>query len=102
MPPNQINLENLHFNPFYNKKFPDAKDERVPDEIFFNKVNAQNFESSYLFPNDSESILSEKQNSETIHAIHVNIRCLSKDFDTLLDILRDSNNSLNVLYITET
>ena len=48
------------------------------------------------------SFLSEKENSETINAIHENIRKLSKDFDNLLDILRDSNKSFNVLCLTET
>ena len=55
-----------------------------------------------FFPNEIENFLSEKENSESINAIHVNIRSLSKNFDNLLDILRDSNNSLNVLCITET
>ena len=70
-------------------------------KFFFNEFNTQNFECSYLFPNEIESFLSEKENSETINAIHVNIRSLSKNFDNLLDILRDSNNSSNVLCITE-
>ena len=101
MSPNQINFENLHFNPLYNEKFSHAEDERDPDENFFNEVSTQNFECSYLFPNEIESLLSEKENSETINAIHVNIRSLSNNFHYLLDILRDSNNSFNVLYLTE-
>ena len=35
MPPSKINFENLHFKLFYNESFPDAEDERDPDEIFF-------------------------------------------------------------------
>ena len=46
----------------------------------------QNFECSYLFPNEIESFLSEKENSETINEIHVNIRSLSNNFENLLDI----------------
>ena len=99
---NQINFENLHFNPFYNETFSDAEDERDPDVNLYNEVNTQNLECSYLFPNEIESFLSEKENSEIINAIHVNIRSLSKNFDNLLDILRDNNNSFNVLCITET
>ena len=101
MPPNQINFENLFFNPFYNERFSDAEDERDPDENFFNEVKTQNFECSNLFPNEIESFLSEKENSETINAIHVNIMSLSKNFDNLLDILRESENSFNVLCLTE-
>ena len=71
-------------------------------KIFFHDVNTQNFEFSYLFANEIERFLSEKENSKTIHAIHVNIKSLSKNFDNLLDILRNSNNSFNVLCITET
>ena len=56
MPSNQVNFENLHINPFYNESFSGAKDERVPDENFFNEVNTQNF----LFPNKIESLISEK------------------------------------------
>ena len=37
MLPNQINFENLHLNPFYNKSFSDAEDERDPDENFLMK-----------------------------------------------------------------
>ena len=83
MPPNQINFENSHFSPFYNESFSDAEGERDPDENFFSEFNTQNFECSYLFPNEIESFLSEKENSETINAIHVNIRSSSKNFDNL-------------------
>ena len=85
MPPNQINFENLHFNPFYNESFSDAEDERDPDKFFFNEINTQNFECSYLFRNEIKSFLSEKENSETINVIIVNIRSLLKNFDNLLD-----------------
>ena len=70
-------------------------------KFFFHDVNTQNFEFSYLFANEIERFLSEKENSKTIHAIHVNIKSLSKNFDNLLDILRNSNNNFNVLCITE-
>ena len=95
------NFENLNFNPFHNENFSNKEDERDPDESFFNEINTQNFERSYLFPNEIESFPSEKENSETINAINVNIRSLSKDFDNFLDILRDSNYSFNILCITE-
>ena len=94
MAPNQVDFENLYFNSFYNEHFSDTEDERDPDENFFNKVNAQNFECFYLFPNELESFIFEKENSETINAIHKNIRSLSKNFDSLLDILRDIIYSL--------
>ena len=96
------NFESLHFNPFHNESFSDTEDERDPDENFFNELNTQKFECSYLFPNEIENFLSEKENSETINAIHVNRKSLSKNFDNLLDILRDSNWSFNILCITET
>ena len=88
MPPNQVNFENSHFNPFCNERFSDTEDERGQDENFFHELNTQNFECSYLFPNEIESFLFEKENSETINVIHVNIRSFSKHFDSLLDILR--------------
>ena len=94
MPPNQVDFENLHFNSFNNKYFSNIEDGRDPDENFFNKVNTQNFECSYFFPNELESFLFEKEKFETINAIHKNIRNLSKNFDSLLDILRDSICSL--------
>ena len=105
MAPNSCSFENfesLNFNPFPNEGFSDTEDERDPDENFFNELNTQNFECSYLFPNEIESFLSEKENSETINAIHVNIRSLPKNFDNLLDILRNSKYSFNILCITET
>ena len=100
--PEPDKFENLHFNLFYNESFSDKDDEREPDENFFNEVNTENFECSYLFPNEIESFLSKKENSETVNAKHVNISSLSKNFDNLLDILRDSNSSFDVLCITET
>ena len=56
----------------------------------------------FYYFNNFLSFLFEKENSETINVIHVNIRCLSKKFDNLLDILRDSNCSFNIHCITET
>ena len=102
MAPNHVHLKSLHFNPFHNESFSDTEDERDPGENFFNELNTQNFECSYLFPNEIESFLSEKENSETINEIHVNIRSLLKNFDNLLDILRERNYSFNILCITET
>ena len=72
--------------PFIMKAFPTEK-MQDPHENFFNELNKQNFECPYLFPNEIESFLSGKEKSETINAIHVNIRSLSKNFDNLLDIL---------------
>ena len=97
MPPNQVDFENLHFNPFYNGSFSGTQDERDPDENFFNEVNTYNFECSNLLPNDIESFLYEKKISETINAIYLNIRSLPKYFNNLLDILRDNRYSFNVL-----
>ena len=88
MPPNEINFEKSHFNPFYNERFSDAEDKSDPDKNFFNKVDTQNFECTYLFPNEIESFLSQKENSETINAIHVNTRSLPKNFNNLLDIFQ--------------
>ena len=67
MPPNQINFENLQFHSFYNESFSDTEGERDPDENFFHEVITENFEHSYLFPNEIESFL-----SAAIHAVHVN------------------------------
>ena len=72
--------------PFIMKAFPTQK-MRDPHENFFNELNKQNFECPYPFPNEIESFLPEKKNSESVNAIHVNIRSLSKNFDNLLDIL---------------
>ena len=94
-------FESLHFNPFHNESFSDTEDERDPDENFFNELNPQNFECYYLFPNEIESFLSETEDSEIINAIHVNIRSLLKNVDNLLDILKDSNYSFNVLCIAK-
>ena len=85
-----------------NKVFLVIEDDWDSDENFFNEVNRKVFECSSLFPNEIESFRSEKEHSETINAIHVNIRSLSKNCDNLLGILRNSNCSFNVLCITET
>ena len=101
MSPEPDKFSNLHFNPFF-ERFPDAEDERDPDKNFFNEVNTQNLKCSYLFPNKIESFLSQKEISETINAIHVNIKSFSKNFGNLLDNLRKSNYSYNVFCISET
>ena len=100
--PEQINFENSHFNSFYNESFSNVEDERDPDGNFVNEVNTQNFECSNLFSSETESFRSEKENSETINTINVDIRSLTKNFDNLLDIIRDSKYSFNVLSICET
>ena len=82
------------------KAFPTQKMRETQMKISL--MNSIHFECFYLFPNEIESFLSGKENSETINAIHVNTRSLSKNFDNLLDILRDSNYSFNILSITET
>ena len=79
MPPNQLNFENLRFNPIYNEEIFLA-DERNQDENFFDEVNTQNFECSYLFQNEIEVFLSENENSKTVNAIHVNVRSLYELF----------------------
>ena len=100
MTSNRIKFENSYFNSLCNEHFSDTEDERDPDENLFNKANKQNLKCSYLFPNQVENFLSEKESSETINAIHVNIRSLWTYFDKLLGIL-DSNCSFNFLCITE-
>ena len=58
--------------------------------------------NALIFSQMREKIFfSEKKNSEIIDTIHVNIRSLSKNFDSHLDILRDSSYGFNVLCITE-
>ena len=52
MLPNQINFENVHFDPYYNGSFSDAEDERDPNKTLFNEVITQNCECFYLFPKD--------------------------------------------------
>ena len=105
MSPNSCSFENfesLYFNHFHNESFSETQDERDPDENSFNELSTQNIECSYLFPNEIESFLCEKENSKTTNAIHVNIRSLLKNFDNLLDILRNSNYSFSIFFITET
>ena len=80
MPLNWVNFDNLHFNSFYNERFSDTEAERDPDENFFNEVNSWNFECSYLFPNEIESLLSEKENSETILKIYILTPFITKAF----------------------
>ena len=101
MTSNRIKFENSYFNPLCNEHFSDTEDERDPDENLFNKANTQNLKCSYLFPNQVENFLSEKESSETINTIHINITSLWTYFDKLLGIL-DSNCSFNFLCITET
>ena len=98
MPPNKLILQTYILIPSITKVLLTQK-MRDPDENFFNEVNTQNFECSYLFPSENESFLSEKKKSETVNAIHVN---MSKNIDNLLDVLRDINNSFNVLCLNET
>ena len=102
MPLYQINFESLYFNHFCNESFSDTEDERDPGENFFNEVNIGSFICYYLLPNEIESFLSEKENSKNSSAIYVNIRSLPNNFDNILDIVRDSNCSFNVLRETKT
>ena len=98
MSPNQVNFENLHFDPFYDERFSHTEEVRDPNERLFNEVNTESFEYSYcFFSNEIENLLSQTKTLQLlINGIHENIRSLSKSFDNLLDILRDSKYSFNV------
>ena len=86
MPPNQENFENFYFKPFYNKSFSDIEAERDPDANFFNEVSLQNFECSYLFPNEIKSFLSEKESSETKLSKFENLNFNPFDYGSFPDI----------------
>ena len=55
------NFKNLHFNPLHNESFSNTEDERDPDENFFNELNTQSFECSYLFPNEIKVFFLKKK-----------------------------------------
>ena len=80
-----------------------TQDHRDPDEIsLMNSIhrtsNVLSFSQMRL-----KVFFLRKKILKLLNAMHhVNIRSLSKNFDNLLDILRDSNYSVNVLCITET
>ena len=103
MPPNQINFENLHFNPFYNERFSDAQKMReTQNKIPLMKSTRRNSNVLIFSQMRLKVFFLRKRILKLFNAIHVNIRSLLKNFDNLLDILRDSSKSFNVLCLTET
>ena len=90
MPANQICFENLHFNSVYKESFSDTDDERLRWKFLW-WSQYKELRMFLSFTNRDLKFFSGKENSETISKIHINITTLSKYFDNLWDILRDSN-----------
>ena len=94
-------FEEINFNPF---KFFDEKDEdrRDPDLKNFNDLNSNNFDSSYVLEDNVKRYLCDIKKYENLSLIHVNIKSMNSNFETLYDLLLNCSYFFNIICVTET
>ena len=94
-------FEEINFNPF---KFFDEKDEdrRDPDLNNFNDLNSNNFDSSYVLEDNVKRCLCHIKKYENLSLIHVNIKSMNSNFETLYDLLLNCSYFFNIICVTET
>ena len=94
-------FEEINFNPF---KFFDEKDEdrRDPDLKNFNDLNSNNFDSSYVLEDNVKRCLCHIKKYENLSLIHVNIKSMNSNFETLYDLLLNCSYFFNIICVTET
>ena len=83
-------FESLCFNPFLAKDYLNDSNQD-PDINFYNDIYS--IETSYLLPCEANNKL-KHFSSETFSVLHLNIRSMTKNFETF----KESYNSLNVTF----
>ena len=93
---NTKDFENLTFNTFDNENIL-WNDSFDPDSNFFNTHNSTN--TTYFTPETLKVMI--KENNISFSALHLNIRSLKKNFESLKNLLVQINFCFKVICITE-
>ena len=101
MAPYVGDFENLKYNPFENN-LSFKNDDRDPDVCFFNELNNQDFDCSYFSTVETANFLRNTNDYEYLNTLHVNIRSLKQNIDSLKQLLDETNDSFNIICLSET
>ena len=95
-------FEQINFNPFNFFNDQDQQDMRDPDLSYFNDLNSNNFDSSYVLEENVKRYLCDIKKYDNLSLIHVNIRSMNSSFEKLHNLLLNCSNSFNIICVTET
>ena len=94
------NFENLTYNPFENDCLF-KNDDRDPDLNYFNEVNSKNFDCSYFTADEVKTSLCKNSSNESFNILHTNIRSLTRNIDSLKELLNETGNMFNIVCLSE-
>ena len=92
-------FENFNFDPFNSGDIL-VNDEQDPDSNFFNDIK-HSHNTSYFLPNEAFEFLSNNNNN-SFSLLHINIRSLKKNIDSLKLLLSEIKFEFKTICLTET
>ena len=95
------NFEQISFNPF-DKNDTIFGDENDPDLNYFDDENFQNYETPYVFCEETKSLLHDTLLNENFSIIYLNIRSLNANFDNFRNMLSECDHCFNIICLSET
>lgn len=95
----QIDFENIHFDPFDSN---DILNENDPDKNFFDDIKITYSSTPYLYENEVFNFLKDIKQKENLSILHINIRSMKKNFEKLRELLQATNYSFNIICVSET
>ena len=94
---NTKDFENLTFNTFDKENIP-LNDSFDPDSTFF---NTHGFTNTAYFTSETIKAMITENNDISFSVLHLNIRSLNKNFESLKNLLTEINFYFKVICITE-
>ena len=94
----EATFESLSFNPFFAKDYLNDSNQD-PDVNFFNNISS--VETGYLLPCEANNKL-KFFSSETFSILHLNIRCMTENFETFQEFYNPSTVNLTIICLSET
>ncbi|XP_065684402.1 putative uncharacterized protein DDB_G0289263 [Hydra vulgaris] len=73
-----------------------------PDLNYFNEINTSEFKCKYFYPNEVKYFLKIDNINSYLNVVHINIRSLKKNFENFLNVICETDNSFNLICVTET
>ena len=93
-------FESLNFDPFSLDDIT-TNDDTDPDKNFFNDFDKNLHDTRYVLPDEVSNFLKENK-SNSFSLLHLNIRSLRKNIDSLKILLAQLNFSFKAICLTET
>ena len=101
MVPQTKNFENISVNIYETDLFTKF-DERDTETNFFYDITKSSFETSYFKSNEVKLHLRSTHYLEKLNVLHVNIRSIKCNFETLKALLEECEFVFNIICVSET